>query len=201
MKNLNYLAGLIPSAVLAEIENVIDKFEINTALRLSHFLAQCAHESGEFHRTTENLNYSAERLRVIFKKYFPNDEMAHTYERHPAAIASLVYANRLGNGDESSADGWTYRGRGYIQLTGKANYKLFDQFVPEDILANPDLVTTQYPLLSAAWFWNSKSLNKIADLGSTDQEVAEITRKVNGGYNGLKERLHYFDEFFGVLNG
>ncbi len=190
---------LLPDSVLAQLSECSAKYQINTTLRLAHFLSQCAHESQNFTKTSENLNYSAERLLVVFKRYF-NTDLALEYERHPAAIASLVYANRMGNGDEESQEGWLYRGRGYIQLTGKDNYKQFGLSVTDDILNEPDLVATKYPLLSAAWFWNNRKLNDIADKGSTENEVAEITRKINGGYHGLEERSLLFDDFYEALN-
>lgn len=192
------LRGVVPDSVYAELQEVTTRFQICTPLRLAHFLSQCAHESADFTRTSENLNYSAERLVKVFPKYF-NAELAEEYARHPVAIASLVYADRMGNGDEYSQEGWQYRGRGYIQLTGKNNYKQFDQIVPENIVDNPDLVALQYPLLSAAWFWDSKKLNDLADAGATEKEIAEITRKINGGYHGLEERSNQFDKFYEVL--
>lgn len=196
----NYLKakGLISDCVFQELIEVADKYQIDTALRLSHFLAQCAHESGNFEHFVENLNYSAVRLCQVFPKYFYND-LAERFAHRPIRIASRVYANRMGNGDEDSGDGWTFRGRGFIQLTGRDNYKLFDATVPEDILKNPDLVATKYPLLSAAWFWNKNSLNKIADMGDTEKVLIDMTRRVNGGLNGLKERTNKFHYFYAFL--
>lgn len=198
--NLNNLETKIPKAVLDEIPAVMEKFQVNTPLRLSHFLAQCAHESGNFKATTENLNYSAKSLRAVFGKYFPDDATATAYERKPEKIANIVYANRMGNGDKASGDGYKYRGHGYIQLTGKDNHAAFDQVVPEDILANPDLVATKYPLLSAAWFWNSRNLNALADKGATDADVTAITKKVNGGTHGLEDRISKFKVFYSILS-
>ncbi len=177
----------------------MDKFQINTPLRLCHFLAQCGHESGNFKAVNENLNYGAKGLRGIFGKYFPTDAKAAEYERKPEKIANLVYGGRMGNGPEASGDGYKYRGRGYIQLTGKDNYAAFDKVVAEDITATPDLVATKYPLLSAAWFWNSRKLNELADKGATDAEVTSITKKVNGGTIGLEDRIKHFKEFYSLL--
>jgi len=132
---LEKLKGHIPDAVIAQIPDTAARFGITNNLRLAHFLSQCGHESGGFKAVRENLNYSAKGLMGIFKKYFPNAKLALQYERKPEKIASLVYANRMGNGPESSGDGFNYRGRGYIQLTGKSNYQLFDKTVPEDITA------------------------------------------------------------------
>jgi putative chitinase len=197
--NLSKLSTKIPASVIEQIPDVVSKFKIDTPLRLSHFLAQCAHESGNFKLTTENLNYSKEGLMKVFKKYFPNEVLAKQYERKPNAIANRVYANRMGNGDENSNQGATYKGRGYIQLTGKDNYSAFDKTVDEDVLATPDLVATKYPLLSAAWFWNSRNLNALADKGATDADVTSITKKVNGGTHGLADRISKFKLFYNEL--
>lgn len=194
------LRRILPEQVYDELLDVSTKYQICTPLRLAHFLSQCAHESTHFTRTTENLNYSAERLVKVFTKYF-NYELAEEYERKPAKIASHVYANRMGNGSEESHDGWKYRGRGYIQLTGRSNYEAFDLVITESIIANPDLVATKYPLLSAAWFWDMKELNRVADDGATLTEVKTITLKINGGLNGLQERHDYFNQFYEALNG
>jgi putative chitinase len=198
--NLEKLSKKIPKEVLDQIPEVMEKFQINTPLRLAHFLAQCAHESGNFKATKENLNYGAAGLLSIFKKYFSTEALAKSYERQPEKIANRVYASRMGNGDEKSGEGFAFRGRGYIQLTGKDNYKAFDAIVPEDILANPDLVATKYPLLSAAWFWNKTSLNALADKGATDADVTAITKRVNGGTHGLPDRITKFKVFISELS-
>lgn len=195
---LDSLKGHIPDSVLAQIPSVMDKFSINTPSRLAHFLAQTGHESGGFKITKENLNYSAERLQVIFKKYF-TAESAKEYARKPEKIANIVYANRMGNGNQASGDGFNFRGRGYIQLTGKDNYTAFDKSVEDDILATPDLVATKYPLLSAAWFWNKNGLNAIADTGVGEDVITKITKKVNGGTIGLTDRVAHFNEYYNLL--
>lgn len=197
--DINKLKGHIPDAVMAQIPDVTEKFQINTPLRLCHFLAQCAHESGNFKATSENLNYGAKGLRSIFGKYFPTEAKALEYERKPEKIANLVYGGRMGNGPEASGEGFKYRGRGYIQLTGKTNYQAFDKVVPEDITTNPDLVATKYPLLSAAWFWNSRTLNTLADKGALDADVAAVTKKVNGGTHGLIDRIEKFKKFYAIM--
>jgi len=197
--NLDKLKGHVPDEVIAQIPGVQDKFAINSALRLAHFLAQTGHESGGFKFKSENLNYSAEILRKVFPKYFPDIVVAKQYERKPEAIASKVYGGRMGNGPEATKEGFKYKGRGYIQLTGKDNYKAFDATVEDDILANPDLVATKYPLLSAAWFWNSRKLNSIADQGATDEVVTKITKLVNGGTIGLADRIKHFKEYHQLL--
>lgn len=197
--NINKLKGIIPEKVLSQIPQIIDKFQINTPLRLAHFLAQCSHESWNFTATTENLNYGPVALLSTFKKYFPDLPKADEYARKPEKIANLVYANRMGNGPESSGDGYRYRGRGYIQLTGKVNYQAFDKVVEEDIVNQPELVATKYPLLSAAWYWNSRNLNTVADGGSTELEIARVTRRVNGGTNGLTDRIMKLKKYYSVL--
>lgn len=197
--DINKLKGHIPDAVIDQLPDTIAKFELNTPLRLAHFLAQAGHESGGFKLVTENLNYGAKGLLSIFKKYFPTQEKANLYERKPEKIANLVYGNRMGNGIETTGDGYRYRGRGYIQLTGKDNYKAFDLVVAENITENPDLVATKYPLLSAAWFFHKTGLHKIADKGATDAVVTEVTKKVNGGTIGLPDRLKHFKEYYALL--
>jgi putative chitinase len=197
--DIQKLKGQVPDTVIAQIPSVMEKFQINTPLRLCHFLAQCGHESGNFKAVNENLNYGAKGLLGIFKKYFPTEAKAKEYERKPEKIANLVYGGRMGNGPEASGEGYKYRGRGYIQLTGKDNYAAFDKVVEENILEQPDLVATKYPLLSAAWFWNSRGLNTLADKGATDAEVTAITKKVNGGTIGLEDRIKHFKEFYALL--
>jgi putative chitinase len=197
--DLSRLQGHIPDSVIAQIPDVQSKFGVNTPLRLAHFLSQTGHESGGFKITTENLNYSVKGLTGIFKKYFPTVEVAMQYAKQPQKIANVVYANRMGNGDKVSGDGFKFRGRGYIQLTGKTNYQAFDKTVDDDIEANPDLVATKYPLLSAAWFWSKNKLNEIADGGPTDEVVTKITKRVNGGNIGLPDRIKHFKEYYSLL--
>jgi putative chitinase len=199
MLQLNELKGHVPDGVIDQIPDVLDMFGINTPLRLAHFLAQCATESGEFKLVRENLNYSADRLQVVFPKYFPGT-IANTYARKPDKIGSRVYANRMGNGPEVSKDGFTYRGRGYIQLTGKNNYIAFGKAINTDLIKNPDLVATQYPLLSAAWFFSKNKLNEVADKGATDKVVTSVSKIVNGGTNGLTERINHFHKYYALLS-
>jgi putative chitinase len=197
--DINKLKGHIPDSVLSQIPDTAAKFELNTPLRLAHFLAQCGHESGGFKVVNENLNYGAKGLLGIFKKYFPTEEKAKLYERKPEKIANLVYGSRMGNGPESSGDGYKFRGRGYIQLTGKDNYTAFGKAINEDITANPDLVSSKYPLLSAAWFFHKNGLHKIADGGATDAVVTSVTKRVNGGTIGLPDRIKHFKEYYNLL--
>ena len=198
--NLDKLKGHIPDKVIEQIPGVMEKFQINTPLRLAHFLAQCGHESGGFRLTKENLNYSAKGLNGIFKKYFPTLESAKAYERKPEKIANKVYGNRMGNGPEASGDGAKYCGRGYIQLTGKDNYTAFGKSINEDIATNPTLVADKYALLSAAWFFNKNKLHIMADGGATDAVVTSITKRVNGGTIGLPDRIKHFKEYHALLS-
>ena len=197
--NLEKLKGHVPDAVIAMLTDTIEKFELNTPLRLAHFLAQAGHESGGFKAVNENLNYGAKGLRGIFGKYFPTDAKALEYERKPEKIANLVYGSRMGNGAEVTGEGYKFRGRGYIQLTGKDNYVAFGKAINEDLTANPDLVATKYPLLSATWFFKKNGLHKLADGGATEAVVTSITKRVNGGTIGLADRLKHFNEYYKLL--
>lgn len=197
---LDALKGHVPQAVIDAIPDTASKFDISTPLRLAHFLAQCGHESGGFKAVQENLNYGAKGLLSIFSKYFKTIAQATSYERKPEKIANLVYANRMGNGSEASGEGWKFRGRGYIQLTGKENYKAFDATVPEDITANPDLVATKYALASAAFFFKKNNLWSICDKGSSPEVVTLVTKRVNGGTIGLADRQKHFKEYYNLLS-
>ena len=192
------LKGHIPDSVVSQIPDTAAKFNITTPLRLSHFLAQCGHESGGFKALVENLNYGSKGLLGTFPKYF-NLTTATQYERKPEMIASKVYGGRMGNGDESTKDGWKFRGRGYIQLTGKNNYMAFDKFVTENIIESPDLVATKYPLMSAAWFFDKNGLWAVCDKGATTEVVTSVTKRVNGGIIGLADRIKHFNEYYALL--
>jgi putative chitinase len=192
------LKGHIPDNVLTQIPDCAGNFSIDSPIRLAHFIAQCSHESLSFKCTEENLNYSSASLKKVFGKYF-RDVDPDKYARKPEMIASRVYANRMGNGTEASKEGYRYRGRGYIQLTGKLNYMEFNKSLSADIITNPDLVATEYALLSAAWYWNSRSLNEIADKGSDDSVVTRITKIINGGTNGLEDRIKRFNNYYELL--
>jgi len=196
--NIEKLKGHIPDAVLAQIPETAKKFNITNNLRLAHFLSQCGHESGNFKAVSENLNYSADGLKKIFGKYFPGN-LNESYARQPEKIAARVYASRMGNGDETSKEGFKFRGRGYIQLTGKANYTNFTKFIGEDCIANPDLVATKYPLASAAFFFDSNKLWAICDKGADDATVTAVTKRVNGGTIGLPDRIKHFKEYYNLL--
>ena len=195
---LDKLKGHVPDSVLAQIPDTAAKFNITNPLRLAHFLAQCGHESGGWKATSENLNYSSKGLLGIFPRYF-TPALAEQYARKPEAIASRVYGGRMGNGAEATKEGYKFRGRGYIQLTGKDNYKAFDAFVPEEIINNPDLVSTKYPLMSAAWFFNKNGLWAICDKGADQATVTAVTKRVNGGTIGLPDRIKHFNEYYNLL--
>lgn len=165
---------------------ILPEYQINTKLRLCHFLAQIIHESGHLKYNQENLNYSAKALRSVFGKYFPTDALAEQYARKPEKIANRVYANRMGNGDEASGDGWKYKGAGLIQLTGKTNYTKCSEFLGIDLVNDPSLVynSPEICVKTACWYWSVNNLNKYADV----DDIKTITKRINGGYNGLEDR-------------
>jgi putative chitinase len=157
--------------------------------RAAHFFAQCAHESGNWRATSENLNYGAKGLRGIFGKYFPTDALAKAYERQPAKIANRVYANRMGNGPESSGMGFKFRGRGFLQLTGHDNFKAFADYIDRpDVMDNPDLVAGELAIESALWFFDRNKLWSICDQGINDAAILALTKRINGGTHGLDDR-------------
>jgi len=186
---LKQIANIKDVARLTELTNAINdtlaKFEINTPLRVQHFLAQVLHESGNLSTFKENLNYSAKGLTTTFRKYFLTEEVATPYARKPDLIANKVYASRMGNGDESTGDGAKFKGRGAIQVTGRENYTQLSKTTGIDFISKPELLeTTKYALLSAGWFWSKTGLNAFAD----KDDILTITKRINGGTNGLDER-------------
>jgi putative chitinase len=195
---LGALKGHIPESVIAQIPETAAKFGITNVLRLAHILGQCSHESGNFKVFVENLNYSADGLKKIFPKYFPGN-LNESYARQPEKIANRVYSSRMGNGDESSGDGYRYKGRGAIQLTGKSNYEAFDKLVEDDIVANPDLVATKYSLMSAAWFFSKNNLWPLCDKGIDKASITSVTKRVNGGNHGLPDRIEKTTKFYNLL--
>ena len=197
--SLEKLRGHIPDSVISQIPETAIKFNITNNLRLSHFLAQCSHESGGFKSVSENLNYSSDGLKKIFGRYFPGN-LSESYAKQPEKIASRVYGGRMGNGDESTKEGFKFRGRGFVQLTGKSNYVNFTKFIGEDCVSNPDLVSTKYPLASAAFFFNNNNLWSICDKGASDDVVTQVTKRVNGGTIGLPDRIKHFKEFYSLLS-
>lgn len=176
----------------------MEEFEINTKQRQAMFLAQCAHESGHFRLVSENLNYSADGLNRVFPKYFKNaGRDAQDYHRQPEKIANVVYSNRMGNGDEASGDGWRFRGRGLIQLTGRSNYIACSEDLEVDLLENPDyLLTPEGAARSAAWFWWQNDLNDFADRG----DIVGCSKRVNGGTIGLEDRKELYESAMEVFN-
>lgn len=168
------------------LNSLLPKYDINTPLRISHFLAQVLHESGHLKYNKENLNYSASALRSVFGKYFKTDEEANDYARQPERIANRVYANRMGNGNEASGDGWKYAGKGLIQLTGKANYTECGTSLGLDLISCPEAIITSPDACveTTCWFWNKHNLNLLAD----KDDIIAITKKINGGLNGIDDR-------------
>ena len=196
--NTSNLAAKLPSVASMHMANVVSKYNITNPLRLAHFMAQIAHESGNFKFVKENLNYSKESLLKVFPKYF-NATNVDAYARNPEKIGSRVYGGRMGNGDEASKEGFKFFGRGYLQLTGKDNYSAFSKFIGEDCVANPDLVSDKYPMDSAIWFFDKNKLWYICDMGKTPDIVTLITKRVNGGTHGIEDRLAKFNTFISLL--
>jgi putative chitinase len=171
-----------------------------TPERAAHFFAQTAHESGNFKAFSENLNYGASGLTTTFKKYFPTTEKALLYERKPEKIANLVYGNRMGNGDEASGDGFKFRGRGALQLTGKDNYKVFSEYLKKpEIMTNPDLVATEFAFESAIFFFDRNKLWDICDKGVNKDTILALTKRINGGTHGLADREEKTLKYYGFL--
>jgi putative chitinase len=180
------------------LNKILPEYEIDNPVRVAAFIAQCAHESGNFKFLTENLNYRWESLRKIFPRYFATDELAQQYARQPERIANRIYANRMGNGDEASGDGWRYRGRGLIQLTGRDNYFWFSQSIETPIEEIPAyLETFEGAIQSACWFWETNKLNQWADIG----DIETLSRRINGGTIGLEDRKKHYAHALEVLGG
>jgi putative chitinase len=178
--------------------NILPEYDIDTPHRVAAFMAQCGHESGGFTLMQENLNYSAKGLVGTFKKYFPTEAVAKPYERRPEMIANRVYANRMGNGDEASGEGWYFRGRGIVQITGKNNYTKCSQSLFESnvLVENPDLLLeTEYAIHSACWFWSAARLNELADIG----DMKTMTKRINGGFIGLEDRINHYNHAIEIL--
>jgi len=188
-----------PTTLYKAMVKILPKYDIDTPQRIAAFLAQCGHESGGFRVRTENLNYSAKALDSVFGKYFKRaGRDAKEYARKPEKIANIVYANRMGNGDTESGDGYRFRGRGYIQLTGKNNYRSFAKSLdmgPEEVIKY--LETIDGALESACWFWSENGLNRYAD----ENDMKTLTKRINGGYNGLEDRMHHWEVAMKYLGG
>jgi len=204
MITVSQLKQLLPKNPYVEhwhhaLEQLFPDYDINTPKRMAAFIAQCAHESGGFMILKENLNYKAATLRKIFPKYFPNDQIAQDYASRPnkqVAIASKVYANRMGNGDEASQEGWKFCGRGLIQLTGKSNYQAFADSLEMNINDVPEyLATFEGAAQSACWFWETNKLNQWADAG----DILTLTKRINGGTIGLEDRKKHYEHALHVL--
>ena len=171
-----------------------------TPERAAHFFTQTAHETGEYKLFSENLNYSKDGLMRVFSKYFPGGTLAESYAKQPEKIANRVYGNRMGNGDEASGDGWKYRGRGALQLTGKSNYQSFSSYLKKpEIMTNPDLVATQYAFESAMFFFDNNKLWLICDTGVSDTSITSLTKRINGGTLGLDHRKSLTNKYYGWL--
>ena len=204
MLTLSQLKQLLPKNPYVEhwhhaLEQLFPDYDINTPKRMAAFIAQCSHESGGFMVLKENLNYKAATLRKIFPKYFPNDQIAQEYASKPnkqVAIASKVYANRMGNGDEASQEGWKFCGRGLIQLTGRSNYQAFADSLEMNIDDVPEyLATFEGASQSACWYWESQKLNQWADAG----DILTLTKRINGGTIGLEDRKKHYEHALHVL--
>lgn len=191
VKTLQMHVGVTPDGQFgpATLKAARDHWKMTDAEAV-HFFAQCCHETGHFHSFSENLNYGSDGLMLTFPKYFPEKLTALAYQRQPEKIANRVYANRMGNGDERSGDGWRYRGRGALQLTGRSNYQaLFDALQQPQLMQTPDVVADEYAFISARHFFTQNGLWAICNEGMDDNTVTRLTRKINGGFNGLGERI------------
>lgn len=180
------------------LNETFQRFDISTPVRQASFIGQCGHECANFKVLEENLNYRAETLMKLWKSRFPTIEIANEYARNPKKIANKVYSSRMGNRDEASGDGYRFRGRGCIQLTGHANYFHAGQACGEDFVMNPDLVATpKYAAMTAGWFWNTHKINQFADR----QDFTLMTKKINGGTIGLDDRIKHINHALDILNG
>jgi putative chitinase len=180
------------------LTQLLPEYGIDTPQRQAAFLAQCVHESGGFQAIKENLNYKATSLQKVFPKYFPTEELALEYAKQPEKIANRVYANRMGNGDESSGDGYRYCGRGLIQLTGKNNYQAFADSIDTSLEDTTEYLSTfEGAVQSACWFWETNNLNELADSG----DIKAMTKRINGGYIGLEDRIKHYEHALEVLCG
>lgn len=184
--------GIIGKKTLNKLKEVLN---IDSNESLAHFLGQVAHETGNFELDTENLMYSSNGLQTTFKKYFPTEISTVGYVKQPIKIANKVYSNRMGNGDETSGDGWKFKGRGALQLTGKSNYQLFSKYVNDDCVKNPELVAGNYFFESAKFFFDNNNLWKLTKTVD-DESITAISKKVNGGLNGLQDRIEKTKEFY-----
>ena len=200
LESLQLKIGVTPDNVFGPgtMKKAMDFYKLSP-IRASHFFAQTSHETGGFKAFSENLNYSSHGLKNIFKKYFPHN-LSESYARNPEKIANRVYGNRMGNGDEASGDGWKFRGRGALQLTGKNNYEAFAKYLNNpEILENPDLVATKYSFDSAMFFFDRNKLWDICDKGINDPTILSLTKRINGGTHGLEDRIKKTKKYYGYV--
>jgi putative chitinase len=197
---LKNLYGFVPNSVLEKLPEIMEKYQINTRNKLANFLGQLMVESG-FQAKSENLNYSAKGLKKVFRKYFKNDAEINAYAGKPEKIANRVYANRLGNGNEASGEGFKFRGQGYIQLTGKANISAFANFVGDkEIIENPELINTKYPLEASAWYFMTRSM-KHANSPLITSNIRAVTRTINAKLLHLDKRRKWTQKFGSIIDG
>lgn len=192
------IPGIDPDVWLDKMNDILERYKINNEKRIASFMANCAHESGNFNILEENLNYSAQGLMRSWPARFPTMEIATKYARNPKKIANRAYADRMGNGPESTGEGWKYRGRGLIQLTGKINYRTcsYDLFQDETLVDSPDLLLEpEYALHSACWFWDKNNINLPADR----EDHKKVCRIINGGLNGLEDRISRYEMMLPIL--
>jgi len=194
----------IDPSLADSFNETFQRFDISSPIQQASWIGQCGHECGNFRIMEENLNYRAATLLKLFPKtpkrqWGFTPEEAAAYEKQPQRIANRIYGNRMGNRDEASGDGWKYRGRGYLQTTGKSNYSLFDATVPDNLVITPDLVATKYPLTSAGFFFTRNKIWEICDGGESEEIIKAVTKKVNGGYNGLDDRIKKFKLYQSLL--
>ena len=195
MLKIEKLSNLVPEHILSKVADIK---RIDDDLILCHFLSQCAHESMGFAAVIENLNYGEKALLKIFPKYF-NEKNAVKYARRPERIANRIYADRLGNGPESMGDGYKYRGRGYIQITGKDNYTAFSEYIGKNCVAYPEYVSMRYPLESAAWYFTVNNLWRICEQVANLETIEKLTKRINGGLNGIEDRKNLFYKYYEAM--
>jgi putative chitinase len=201
LKKFQEVIGAEPDGVFGKetLTKAMDYYKLSKE-QTAHFFAQVSHETGEFRLFSENLNYSADGLMKTFSKYFPTKVLAMSYARQPEKIANRVYGNRMGNGPEASGDGWKYRGRGALQLTGKSNYVAFSQYLDKpEIITNPDLVVTEYAFASAFYFFAKNKLWNLC-VKVDDASILALTKRINGGTNGLKHRMELTKKYYALLS-
>jgi len=197
LQRLQEKAGIEPDGIFGKntFKHCSKVLGIDKHSKAVHFWAQVGHETGNFKHFEENLNYSSDALLRVFGRYFKDREEANNYAREPEKIASKVYANRMGNGDEESMDGWKYRGRGALQLTGKNNYKSFSDYLGVDVIKNPNLVVDKYAFESAMFFFDSNNLWQICLGGLDEKTIKKLTKRINGGYNGIEHRIELTNKY------